>query len=236
MRISRYALGGRMPGALEGSMPDVRLAYFVASSFDRSQFVTHGFDCPPSVARSVVTRQAEYLAGRLAAIDALREHGVTLRDLPMGPLRLPIWPIGYTGSISHASGIAAAIALAAVGIRGVGLDVEHLATPQAQEAIRATVVDAKECAVLSSLASATSWSFALTTAFSAKESFYKATSHTVGRIFDFSALRIVGCCLGQRSLQAEVAEPLADSLCMGTRVNLAYAHIDETTILTSHAW
>jgi 4'-phosphopantetheinyl transferase superfamily len=59
--------------------------------------------------------------------------------------------------------------------------------------------------------------FVLTVAFSAKESFYKATSAAVGRIFDFGALRLVECTQDGMMIGAELTETLAPTLREGMR-------------------
>lgn len=74
-----------------------------------------------AVARAVPSRQAEFAAGRAAARQALRLLGHPDVAVPAGPNRLPLWPEGFSGSISHSAGIAVAALR-----RGapLGLDVE----------------------------------------------------------------------------------------------------------------
>ena len=74
-----------------------------------------------AVARAVPSRQAEFAAGRAAARQALRLLGQPAAAIPAGPNRLPLWPAGISGSISHSAGIAVAALR-----RGapLGLDVE----------------------------------------------------------------------------------------------------------------
>jgi len=157
-------------------------------------------------------------------------------DLAIGQERAPAWPPGYTGSISHTDGIAAAVAMRTHRVRGVGLDIERVATPVALEAILATAIDATELEPLTTIAKRLGWPFALTVAFSAKESFYKATAATVGRFFDFNVLRIVDCASGSNEIKVEVAEPLAPNIPTGMRFTLSYVQMDEHTLLTSCAW
>ena len=145
-----------------------------------------------------------------------------------------MWPAGCTGSITHAAGIAAAVALRADALRGVGIDIERIAVAGALEAIVRSVVDAAERGALGALADRLGEAMALTIAFSAKESFYKATAATVGRVFDFSALKIVG--VNEEVIVAETSEALAAALPQGTRFELGYSLLDETTVITSCAW
>lgn len=72
----------------------------------------------------VAARHAEFQAGRHAARLALRQAGATAQPIPMGDDRAPIWPSGFTGSISHGGGFAIAAATALSQHRSVGLDIE----------------------------------------------------------------------------------------------------------------
>ncbi|MGO4699990.1 4'-phosphopantetheinyl transferase family protein [Dyella sp. 2RAB6] len=217
-----------------GNLPDAFLLAFDANESEVARFNLHGIACPSSVARSVPKRRAEYLAGRRAAMAALADAGADLVDLAIGPSRAPVWPAGFIGSITHAAGIAAAVALRDGALRGVGIDLERIATAGALDAIARSVVDAAERSVLDELARRFGEPMALTVAFSAKESFYKATAATVGRVFDFSALKLVN--LNEEMIVAETPEPLAAALPKGMRFELGYSLLDETTVITSCAW
>jgi 4'-phosphopantetheinyl transferase EntD len=71
-------------------------------------------------------RQAEFATGRCCAHRALAAIGADVDTIGRGGRSEPVWPAGITGSISHAGGLAAAVATrvgAAVG--SLGLDVEQ---------------------------------------------------------------------------------------------------------------
>ncbi|UPG83975.1 4'-phosphopantetheinyl transferase superfamily protein [Luteibacter aegosomatis] len=217
-----------------GGWPDAFLLEFDLPEGGVEDFARHGIACPPSVERSVAKRRAEYLAGRRVAVAALREAGADVHDVAIGVNRAPSWPSGFTGSITHASGMAAAVAMPDRGVRGVGIDIENVASESALTAIVQSVVDEDEHRVLDDLARRIGGPMALTVAFSAKESFYKATAATVGRIFEFTALKIVGG--DEDRLYARVAEPLASSLPTGMEVAMGYAALNEATVVTSFRW
>jgi enterobactin synthetase component D len=139
------------------AVPDAFVLPFETAAFVHADFVRYGIACPSHIQRSVVKRQAEYLAGRRTAVAALREQDANALDLAIGPRGAPTWPQGFVGSISHTDGVAAAVALRSHGVRGVGIDIEHIATATALEAIRATVVDAAECKTLFMAAEALGW-------------------------------------------------------------------------------
>ena len=70
-------------------------------------------------------RKAEHLAGRIAAVHALREYGI--KTVPgIGGQRQPLWPQKLFGSISHST----STALAVVSTHPVGLDIEAIFMPQ----------------------------------------------------------------------------------------------------------
>lgn len=75
-----------------------------------------------SLPRAVPKRQAEYLAGRTAARMALAAMGGPVVALPPGDDRLPIWPKGWAGSITHCDDLC--LAVASSHMRALGLDVE----------------------------------------------------------------------------------------------------------------
>lgn len=63
----------------------------------------------PRIARAVPKRRREYTAGRLAARRALQAMGHDSVALPSDADRVPIWPQGITGSISHSGPYAVAV-------------------------------------------------------------------------------------------------------------------------------
>ncbi|MBV7405248.1 enterobactin synthase subunit EntD [Enterobacter sp. ENT03] len=109
-------------------------------------------------------RQREHLAGRLAAFHAM---GV----IPaIGANGAPDWPAGIFGSISHSG----TTALAVVASQPVGVDIERCLDAALCAELADSIVDADERAVL--VASGLPLPLAVTLAFSAKESLYKAFS------------------------------------------------------------
>lgn len=217
-----------------GGLPEAFALSFDAAQSDDADFARHGIACPPSVARSVPKRRAEYLAGRRVAVAALVEAGSAAGDLAIEPSRAPAWPQGFIGSITHAVGIAAAVAVREGAVRGVGIDIEHVVAKGAFDAIVQSVVDAAEREVLDRLARRIGEPMALTVAFSAKESFYKATAAAVGRVFDFNALKIFN--LNEETIEAEIAQTLIPALPAGMRFCLGYSLLDDSTAITSCAW
>ncbi|VUT23144.1 Enterobactin synthase component D [Klebsiella huaxiensis] len=131
-------------------------------------------------------RQTEHLAGRIAAAYALQEVGE--KNVPaIGDQRQPLWPAPWYGSISHSK----QTALAVVSARPVGIDIERIMTPSLAADLESSIVNAEEKTLLD--ASGLPFELALTLAFSAKESVFKACHADVqaGRGFtDFELVYI----------------------------------------------
>jgi 4'-phosphopantetheinyl transferase EntD len=77
-----------------------------------------------AVAAAGTARQAEFRAGRRAARQALARLGCSDQPIRIGEDREPIWPSGYTGSISHCRTLCAAIVARTCDHTGLGLDIE----------------------------------------------------------------------------------------------------------------
>ena len=126
-------------------------------------------------------RKAEHLAGRIAAVHALREFGH--KTVPgIGVQRQPLWPQDLFGSISHS----ATTALAVVSTHPIGLDIEAIFTPQTAVELADGIIDNHEHQILQH--ACLPFPLALTLVFSAKESLYKATQQLTLQIMpSFSA-------------------------------------------------
>lgn len=143
---------------------------------------------PPQLARANAKRQRAFLAGRYCAARALAEAGFHSADLlGMDADRLPSWPEGWLGSISHAGEGAWAAVAGRASHAALGIDMECLIGEQALAEIQAQVANQDELEILSSLPRAQG----LTLLFSAKEALYKALYPSVRQVFDFSAARAV---------------------------------------------
>jgi 4'-phosphopantetheinyl transferase EntD len=110
------------PGALlEGVFPaDVAVAWSRVS------------DAPPALfpeeaallAKAVEKRRREFAHGRGCARRALTVHGAAAEPLLVGPLREPLWPRGFVGSITHDRELCVAVAARGDAYAGLGVDVE----------------------------------------------------------------------------------------------------------------
>jgi len=170
--------------------PDLRV---FRVDFDASTFHPDDLLCLPHhrhLSHAVIKRQAEHLAGRIAAREALRFHGIMDGVPGIGLHREPCWPPGFTGSITHSGNVALATVMAdnLLSRVGIGIDFEEIITPAVALDIYEGIIDGAEKERLA--ASPLPFNYALTLAFSAKESLFKALFRHVGRYFDFSAASI----------------------------------------------
>ncbi|MCF9011530.1 4'-phosphopantetheinyl transferase superfamily protein, partial [Pseudomonas carnis] len=151
---------------------------FLSTRFDPALLSPGDFqrcDVPPpaSIQRSVAKRQAEFLAGRLCAREALQrlDH---LRCIPaIGEDRAPVWPGHISGSITHSTGHAAAIVGHKAQWRGLGMDLEHLLSLERAERLAGEILTADELQRMATLPRE-QHALLVTLTFSVKESLFKA--------------------------------------------------------------
>ena len=140
------------------------------------------------VESAVEKRRGEFAAGRLCARRALAVLGI--RDFPLLPDadRVPIWPLGVVGSISHCTGFFGAAVARCETTSGLGVDVE-LADPLERRLVPKICTPAEETrlACLPRLAGV-DWHKLV---FSAKESVYKAYYPLSRTFLDFHDVDVV---------------------------------------------
>ena len=78
------------------------------------------------VASAVETRRLEFAAGRVLSRRALARLGGGDMAIPAGTDRAPVWPPGFTGSISHSGDRVAAAVARADTVRAIGIDIEDI--------------------------------------------------------------------------------------------------------------
>lgn len=72
-------------------------------------------------------RQREFETGRRLAAEALASLGSAEMSVSGGTRGMPIWPAGYTGSISHTRELCAVAVAPAGRVRSIGIDIERAA-------------------------------------------------------------------------------------------------------------
>ena len=133
-----------------------------------------------AAATAMSERRAKgYASGRRVAHVALSRLGA-----PPGAVtsdgRLPRWPPGFTGSITHSDTLAVVVVARLADVRGVGVDVE----------VQGRVDDRSAQRVLSEAERRRFSQPRWTLAFSAKEAVYKAVNPIVGEYLGFADVTI----------------------------------------------
>jgi enterobactin synthetase component D len=165
-------------------------------------------------------RKTEHLAGRIAAVHALGEYGK--KAVPgIGERRQPLWPEGLFGSISHS----ATTALAVVSPYPVGLDIEAIFTPHTATDLADSIIDCHEQQILQ--ISPVPFPLALTLAFSAKESVYKAFSTQATELPGFASAQITAITATQLTLQIM---PSFSASLAGRNINVYWTPRDNNII------
>ncbi|WP_375261370.1 4'-phosphopantetheinyl transferase [Palleronia sp.] len=163
------------------------LGRYDTTRFDRSLFGALDIVCPKRLSCASPLRLAEFLAGRAMAQVAQIAMGLVPADVPIGPDRALVWPVGIKGSISHARGCCAAFVVpTASGMPGI--DVERIAAGHALRSILRIALDANERGFIDAAADPAT---AATLTFSAKETLFKALFPTVRHSFGFDAATLV---------------------------------------------
>jgi 4'-phosphopantetheinyl transferase EntD len=134
-----------------------------------------------AVRGAVAARVAEFATGRLAARTALAALGVSPTAVPVGPRRIPQWPAGVVGSITHCAGLVAAAVGWSADWWALGIDAEPAVA--LEDDVRDAVTTPVERADLSGPLDAT-------VVFCAKEAFYKCWSALDGAVLEFTDVEI----------------------------------------------
>jgi enterobactin synthetase component D len=146
-------------------------------------------------------RKAEHLAGRIAAAHALPD-----RTVPgIGPSGEPLWPEGVSGSITHSGTQAMAVVVRHPDAL-VGIDCEAILAEREAREIQDGIIDAHEAMCLTR--SGYPFALALTLAFSAKESLFKAIFPQVKTYIGFDCARIIR--LNEKTLTLALTRPQAE--------------------------
>jgi enterobactin synthetase component D len=193
---------------------------------------------PPN---AVAKRRAEFLAGRWAARQALAALGVDAAPA-RNPDGSPRWPPHVTGSITHGADRALCAVARSADVRALGIDAERLMKSSASLELRARICSEAERALLKSSLEQPEH-HAVTFAFSAKESLYKALHPLVGKFMDFHAASVVAASarsLGEGllgELTLELSIDWSAEFRRGLRFRAAFfaseTHVETALVLTA---
>ncbi|MFT8212033.1 MAG: 4'-phosphopantetheinyl transferase family protein [Symbiopectobacterium sp.] len=183
----------------------------------------HRINVPLSaeLARSVLKRSAEFLAGRYLARHVLEKLGINQFTLLSGEDRSPVWPENLCGSLSHnKDSVLCAIHRHSDMYRGVGVDVETLMSDDRAASLWPGIIDEEELQWLQRLDMP--FCQALTLSFSAKESLFKAIYPMVQHYFDFLDAQITVLNQAQQVFELQLQTTLNLEFPAGRRFRGAY--------------
>jgi len=143
--------------------------------------------------RAVPKRVREFAAGRLCARRALAEFGFAHFPVEVADDRQPLWPDSLAGSITHTTGLCAAVVAPRPGTAALGLDSEVVGDVNAE--IWPSICVPDETAWLASLPPSER-AAAVTLIFSAKEAFYKCQYPVARERLNFQDARVAALAWG----------------------------------------
>jgi 4'-phosphopantetheinyl transferase EntD len=219
-----------LPNGLTGSC---FLARYYVHHFDVRLFDEFEIKLPEAIAASVPKRQAEFLAGRICAAEALRRAGLPHPQIPVDLHRSPRWPDGVIGSITHAGGYSAAAVISSTQARGLGLDIELIMDQESAESIQHLIAGPAELQRLFARRSDRDRPFLLTLLFSAKESFFKAAFPQVRAYFDFDAIELSELDIAGGRLGFRCVEALSEQLQPGYSFSVHFETLGSTALITA---
>jgi enterobactin synthetase component D len=186
---------------------------FNKASFEVSFFEQFNIQFVDTLMNAVDKRKSEYLAGRYCANNALKKLNIHNVNITPGGHRAPIWPAGVIGSITHTKNHAFAAVTENKHYTYLGIDYEQFMTRETANEVKSTIISQREDCLLNDV----EWDFeqALTLAFSAKESLFKALYPYVGKYFDFSAAELVCFSNQKQSFELILLESLSCQLTKG---------------------
>jgi 4'-phosphopantetheinyl transferase EntD len=183
-----------------------------------------------AIANAVDSRRRQFTAGRWLARHAWRELGHDPAPLINDANRVPIWPDGLVGTITHTNIWCAAAVARSSDVVGIGADVEA-ATPL-ERGLWDRVCRPEERAFLHAQPEPLAGLLAKAL-FSAKESIYKALYPRIRAFLDFQGMLIELSPAGDGwTWQAELQVPWG-GLAPGQRLSPGRLHIDASLIVTS---
>jgi enterobactin synthetase component D len=201
----------------------LHLITFDATTFNESDLLW--LPHYPDLQHTGRKRKTEHLAGRIAAVHALREFSI--KTVPgFHESGAPRWPDGLYGSISHSGNYA----LAVVGRSPVGVDIEALFSGALCSEVAASIITPAEHATLKH--STLPFPLALTLVFCAKESLFKAFSSVAAPFPGFHSAQVVS--LNQHSIRLCIEAEFSSELA-GKYVDIAWMMLENHVITLAGA-
>ena len=156
--------------------------------------------CPPAATK----RAAEFADGRHCAGQLLQAFGVDSK-VGVADDRAPIWPVGFTGSISHSEAWVACAVTPTQTLASIGIDTERIASREVRDDVMDTIATDAEWKLIEQFCVDDETAFTLL--FSAKEAFYKCWFPVVKAYFDFFDVELVSANRSSLTLKVLSSNP-----------------------------
>lgn len=182
----------------------------------------------------VRTRASDVLLGRGCAQLALRQAGAGSDHVGAGTNRAPIWPEGWTGSLSHASGVAWAVTARQSDFSSLGIDLENVLVADALESVRSLALTPEERRLACSDETG-DMAWLTTLIFSAKESIFKCLNPLVDQFIDFTEMELSSVDRAAGLLQFTCLRRLSDWMDRGQVVDVIFTRAGDLA-LTATGW
>jgi 4'-phosphopantetheinyl transferase EntD len=219
--LAAHSVGGAAPAAMItcagsdiGDAPN-RIAAWITATTPQGTAVavdrigpSATFDAgeEAAIARAVASRRNEFTTGRRLAREALARLGCAATSLPADSDRVPRWPKGFVGTISHAGGLCIALVGCARDLVGIGVDIE--ATKRLQPGLTRLICRPDEI----DLDETGDTVDPTLLRFVAKEAFYKAYFPTTRAFLGFQDVRVTVDPTSTR-FEARLMQLTSPSLC-----------------------
>lgn len=203
---------------------------FDISAFNTSLFSQYGIKLPSKLSKAVPKRQAEFLAGRFLAKSGLTELSQPDEEIINGDDRCPIWPKHIIGSITHSNENAACAITTSSHIHALGIDLEYDINQKSCNDIYKSIINKHEETLLRG--ANIPFNQAVTLAFSAKESLYKALYPQIKQFFNFDAAAIIALDLEQQRLTFELTQNWSADFLQGQHIDCYFIRF-KTSYLTT---
>ncbi|PKM21187.1 MAG: 4-phosphopantetheinyl transferase [Gammaproteobacteria bacterium HGW-Gammaproteobacteria-15] len=202
---------------------------FDVSHYDDALFGHYGISMPSQLWQAVPKRRCEYLAGRMLFQQLLHHYQLPSCQLLNTLSGAPSWPAGYIGSVSHADGNAICCMIPEKIYQTIGIDIETVLNADNCTELASHIVQPKEQHLLLRTTVIT-YAEALTIAFSAKESLYKALYPKVQRFFGFEDAELIKIQTDTQQFTLRLTTDLTPQLTMGMLFHGHYRFVEKQVI------
>ncbi|EJB6559691.1 4'-phosphopantetheinyl transferase superfamily protein [Salmonella enterica] len=200
---------------------------FSLANYNDLLFEKHSIDFPNTLCFAVAKRRAEFLGGRIAAQTLLRKEQ-NHENIKLSRMRIPIWPRGWIGSISHTDQYAIATLAPRNDKHSIGIDIVEY-NPRVLDEIASMFINKNEQELL--INSEVDYNIALHIVFSAKESLYKALYPQVNDFFGFESSIIIDINAQNQTFTLQLTNTLTPNLPTGYQ-HTGYYQLDMDKVIT----